>query len=140
MNSRHAKLSLFLCVQFVTMIPPVIRSQVDIAIALRDPIKANQKRLYDFFFGVFPSLKDFSRVFTKATDNFGALVANNRSRSSALTRCIFTYRAVERDRTIKLCCPRVWVADRAARLLRRIRNLEQELRRQEIIARGGVIV
>ena len=140
MNSRHARLSIVLCLQFVTSMPPMIRAQIDIVIALRNAIKQSQKQLHDFFFGIFDHLADFRKVMNKATENFGALVVNNRARSSVITRCIFTYRATERDRTIKLCSPRVWAVDRAARLLRRVRELEAEVKRKEMLDRGGMIM
>ena len=118
----------------------MIRAQIDIVIALRNAIKQSQKQLHDFFFGIFDHLADFRKVMNKATENFGALVVNNRARSSVITRCIFTYRATERDRTIKLCSPRVWAVDRAARLLRRVRELEAEVKRKEMLDRGGMIM
>jgi hypothetical protein len=140
MNSRHFKLSLFLCLQFVTSIPPIIRAQADIVVALRESIRANVKRLHDYFFGVFPKINDFNKVLAKATENFGALVVNNRSRSSALSKAVFTYRALEHEKPERLCCERVWKIDRAVRLQKRLAALKRELQQKEMLTRGGLVI
>lgn len=140
MNSRHFKLSLFLCLQFVTSIPPIIRAQADIVVALRESIRANVKRLHDYFFGVFPTIKEFNKVLAKATENFGALVVNNRARSSMLSKAVFTYRAQEHATPERLCCERVWKIDQAVRLQKRLVALQKEVQQQEMISRGGLAV
>ncbi len=122
----------------MTSVPPVIRGQADFVVALRDPIKASVRRLHEYFFGVFPTASDFQRVLNKATENFGALVVNNRSRSSALIRCVFTYKAVEHEAPSRLCCDAVWEADRLAQLRRRLKGLEAEEARKILLERGGL--
>jgi hypothetical protein len=119
----------------------MIRAQVDFAIALRDPIKSNHKRLHDMFFGVFDTQTSFSNAFSRLTDNFGAIVTHTRARSSTITRCIFQYRAREpEDENYRLCSARVWAIDRAHRLLQRLKKLEYEVRIQKMLDRGAVIV
>jgi hypothetical protein len=140
MNSRHANLSLFLCVQFVTSVPPVIRAQADIVIALRESIKSNQKRLHEYFFGIFPTLKDFQRVLMKATENFGALIVNNRATSASPSRCVFTYRAEAEQPVEKLCCARVWKVARAVTLAKKVHELQKRLEREEAVRRGAVLM
>jgi hypothetical protein len=135
LNGRHASLSIFLCLQYVASVPPVIRAQADIVIALRESIKANQKRLHECFFGIFETFSQFQGALIKSTENFGALVVNNRSRSGLLTQCVFTYKAAEREYT-RLCCPMVWKMNKASKLLKLYSQLKQRQKEQEVKAQA----
>ena len=144
LNSRHFFISIFLCIQFVTSVPPVIRAQADIVVALKESIKANQKRLHEFFFGVFSTFVDFQKVLNKATDNYGALVVNNRANSSLLTECVFVYRASDNNTDGKrLCSDVVWKIEKRASQLSRYREcLEKNvaLKQESLESSGGLVM
>jgi hypothetical protein len=77
LNGRHYNTSIFNTTQYCMIIPNCIRTNVDYIFALKDTIKANRRRLYEYFFGSFPSFNEFEKVFTKCTENFGCLVLDN---------------------------------------------------------------
>lgn len=55
-------------------IPYDLRGQIDFLFALMDVIPANQKRLFQYFFGQFVTLRNFSRTFNLVTRDRGVLV------------------------------------------------------------------
>jgi len=81
LNGRHYNTSIFNTTQYCMIIPNAIRTNVDYVFALKDTIKANRRRLYEYFFGSFPSFNEFEKVFAKCTENFGCLVLD-RTQSS----------------------------------------------------------
>jgi hypothetical protein len=54
---------------------------------------ANRKRLYDFFFGEFKTLNDFSKVLTEVTKNYGVLILDKTNPTNSLQSCMFHYKA-----------------------------------------------
>jgi len=74
LNGRHYNTSIFNTTQYCMIIPNAIRTNIDYVLALKDTIKANRRRLYEYFFGSFPSFAEFDKVFQKCTENYGALV------------------------------------------------------------------
>ena len=59
LNGRHYHTSVFNTTQYVMAIPPLIRSNIDHVIALKEPVKANRRKLHEYFYGVFPSFEEF---------------------------------------------------------------------------------
>ena len=55
LNGRHSGISLINTTQYAMIIPPAIRTNIDYVLVLQDSVLANRKRLYEFFFGNFPS-------------------------------------------------------------------------------------
>lgn len=96
MNGRH--LGIFLCVtlQYVMDILPDIRTNVDYVFVLRENSIQNRVKLYNTFFGAFPTYDDFSRAMDACTEEFGCLVISNVSRSNKLDEFVYWYRAKER--------------------------------------------
>lgn len=92
MNGRHNNITLFNTAQYSKLVPPGLRTQVDYVVALGCDA-SEQKKLYESYFGVFPSFRDFQRVFVKLTANFGAIVLDRRTRSQDREKCIFWYKA-----------------------------------------------
>ena len=150
MNSRHFRVSIFLAIQFITSVPPSIRAQADIVVSLKESIKANQKRLHEFFFGVFTNFSDFQKVLSKATEDFGALIVNNRASSSLITRCVFVYKAdhatsmkLKGTREERLCNPIVWKAEKKAALLKEYKRVQAETLKSKTSAiqdSGGMVM
>jgi len=93
LNGRHYNATQFNTAQYCMIIPNVIRTNVDYVIVLRDSILANKRRLYEYFFGMFPSLSEFTKVFDSCTQNYGAMVLDKTSPSTKLKDCVKWYRA-----------------------------------------------
>ena len=93
-NGRHYNITLMLSLQYSMQLPPSMRSNIDICVSLREPILANRKRLFDSFYGMFHSFKEFEKCFAEVTNNYGCLIAvNNGSSSNDVTDNMFWYRA-----------------------------------------------
>jgi hypothetical protein len=92
-NGRHYHLSLVLLMQYALMIPPAFRSNMDYIILLADDIISNRRKYYEYYCGFLPSFEVFQQVFTELTKDFGALIVNNRSRSSNISDKLFWYKA-----------------------------------------------
>lgn len=92
-NGRHVKATLFITAQYVMSLPPAARSQSDIVIVCKDPIKANKKRLYEHLFGMFDSFKAFNETFMKYTTNYSCLVLDKTTTSNRIQDQVFWYRA-----------------------------------------------
>ena len=106
-NGRHWKCHLFILAQYLMDVPPDIRTQIDYVFCLRENNLQNRKRLYDTFFGVFPSFDMFCQVMDKCTENFECLVLDNVSRSNKIEDNIFWYKAKLRS-DFKMGSPLLW--------------------------------
>ena len=96
-DGRHYKIMFILTMQFPLGITPDLRSNFDYIFLLAEDFKSNQKRLYDHYAGMFPSLKAFIDVFEQVTDDFGCMVIVNRGARSSLLDKIFWYKATDKD-------------------------------------------
>lgn len=93
LNGRHYNTSVFNTSQYAMLIPAVIRANVDYVLALKETVRANRKRLFEHYFGVFPSFAAFERVFTECTERFGVMVLDRTQSSGKLSDLIKRYRA-----------------------------------------------
>lgn len=108
MNGRHwGPIDLFMCAQYLMDVPPDIRTQIDYVFCLRENNLQNRKRLYDTFFGIFPSFDMFCQVMDRCTENFECLVLDNVSRSNKIDDNIFWYKAKLRN-NFKMGSPLLW--------------------------------
>ena len=94
-NGRHYHVSLILTMQYAVGIPPEMRSNLDYIFLLAEDFTNNQKKLYEHYAGMFPTLDSFKQVFSHVTCNYGVMVINNRIHSSNLTDKVFWYKARE---------------------------------------------
>jgi hypothetical protein len=141
MNGRHLNLSIFLVVQYLTSIPPTIRSQADKVISLRETSRNTLKKQYDMFFGVFECFRDFVEVLTRATENYGALVLDARSTSAEITECIFTYRCKPAtDLQYRLCDDKVWKVEHTKDLLHKKKQIDEKIKIKKSIEEGGLVI
>jgi hypothetical protein len=93
-NGRHYKLCLVLSLQYSMQLPSSCRGNVDVAIALKEPVFANRKRLYESLFGLFRNFREFDKVFNEVTQDYGAMCCvNNGSSSTDIQKNVFWYRA-----------------------------------------------
>jgi hypothetical protein len=107
MNGRHWKICFIVSLQYMMGLPPKLRTNVDFVFCLRENIIANQKRLYDYFFGGFKKFAHFQEAFNKCTNNYECLVLDNTSKSTKIEDCVFYYRAFP-NRDYKLGSKDLW--------------------------------
>jgi len=88
-------------------LPPDLRANVDYLFILRENIIDNQKKLWKFFFGMFPTLSSFQQTFMACTENYECLVLDNTSKSNKIEDCVFWYKATP-DRIYRIGCPQIW--------------------------------
>lgn len=93
-NGRHYRLMFILSLQYSMQLPASMRGNIDVAVAFKEPIHANKRRLYESVFGMFDSLKQFDKIFSEVTQNYGCMVAvNNGSSSTDINKNIFWSKA-----------------------------------------------
>ena len=107
MNGRHWKICFITSLQYMMGIPPDLRTNIDFVFCLRENIVANQKRLYDNFFGCFKKFSHFQEAFNACTENYECLVLDNTSKSTKVENCVFYYKATP-DREYKLGSRDLW--------------------------------
>lgn len=96
MNGRHFGILVLITMQYALDITPALRLNTDFVFSFRDPIHKNRERLYDHFFGMFPTKQQFDQVFEQCTNNFEVLVCNNKAISNDVESCVFWWKAKER--------------------------------------------
>lgn len=101
-NGRQKNMTWISTVQYSKDVPPVIRSQVDYVICLRDNIINNRRKLYTDFCGIFPSFNEFNDVFTEVTRDYTALVFDQTSTENDITKTVFWYKAKENLPSFKI--------------------------------------
>jgi len=97
LNGRHAKLSVALASQYCMDMSPDLRSQIDYIFVLRETIYANRVKLWRYLFGAFETYNDFSKTLDACTENFGALVLDNTSRSNEIEKMVYWFKARHGD-------------------------------------------
>lgn len=97
-NGRWYNVALVIGVQDAGSVTPPIRSQMDYVLALAESFKNGQERLYNWFYGVYPSFRDFRLSFSNLTQDYGAMVLDNVSKSTELNKSIYWFKA---DPTVK---------------------------------------
>ena len=91
-NGRHAHITVICTTQTALDLGPDLRSNTDIVFALKEPIVANRKKLFDAYFGQ-SDFATFCLCFAKATERWGAMVCNNALAESDIESVWSWYRA-----------------------------------------------
>lgn len=108
-NGRHYRITAFICLQYMLDIPPAMRTNVDFLFALREPIIANQNRLWSNYFGIINNFESFQTVFNSCTQNYECLVSDNTATGTNLIEnCVFWYKACSDVEKFRLCADWVW--------------------------------
>jgi hypothetical protein len=92
-NGRHSKIFCAIACQYAVDMAPDLRSQVDYVFVLKEGNISNRIKLWKMFFGAFSTYEDFAAVLDKCTQNYECLVLDNTGTSTAVTDCIYWYRA-----------------------------------------------
>jgi hypothetical protein len=108
MNGRHRRIFLINAVQYLCDLSPDLRTNVDVVFCLKENILSNKERLWKHFFGVIPDFQTFCQTMDALTSDFGAMVLNNRTRSTKLEDNVFWYKATPKLPSFQLCHPSFW--------------------------------
>lgn len=96
MNGRHYKLTYILTMQTPLGITPDLRLNFDYVFLLKDDSTINKKKLWDNYASVFPSIASFEKVFNACTEDYRAMVIDNRKPSNDIKDKIFWFKARDR--------------------------------------------
>ena len=107
MNGRHSNIFTIISAQYLMDIGPDLRSNIDYVFVLRDNIRSNREKVYQYFAGVFPDYQRFEDVMLACTQDNEALVLDQSSLSYNVTDCVFFYKATPNLR-YRLCDQRYW--------------------------------
>lgn len=92
-NGRHWKMIHILSLQYCLDIKPAIRSNIDYTFILRETNLKNRVRLHENYAGCIDNFQDFCDIMDQITEDYTALVINNRVQSNKIEDCIFWYKA-----------------------------------------------
>lgn len=107
MNGRHWKVLFILTMQYCMDITPDLRTNIDYVFVLRENVLKNRKKIYENFFGVFPTFDSFNEVMDQCTENYECLVLDNTAKGNRIEDCVFWYKA-KPDREYRMCDPLLW--------------------------------
>lgn len=93
MNSRNFGITSFATAQYLVDLPTNIRANIDYVCVMKEPILDNRKKLYKYFFGVFPSFQTFNTTLMQLTANYGAVILDNSGSECSVEKTVFKYRA-----------------------------------------------
>ena len=91
-NGRHAHVTIICTTQCALDLGPDLRQNTDVVFALKEPILANRKKLYEAYFGQ-SEFATFAACFARATEAWGAMVLNNTLPESDIESVWSWYRA-----------------------------------------------
>jgi hypothetical protein len=93
LNGRHTKITFIMSSQYIMDLGPDLRNNVDYVFCFKQNIISEKRKLWSYFFGVFESFAEFSRVFDRCCENYGCLVLDQTAPTSDLSDTIFWYRS-----------------------------------------------
>lgn len=94
---RHWKMVHILSLQYCLDIAPNIRTNIDYTFILRETSTRFRKSLWENYAGCIDNFNDFCDIMDAVTEDYTALVINNRIQSNKFEDCVFWYKA-KKDR------------------------------------------
>jgi hypothetical protein len=92
-NGRHWNMVHILSLQYALDIPPAIRNSIDFTFILRETNQNSREILWKNYAGCIPNYQMFQDIMDTVTEDYTALVINNRVQSNKIEDCIFWYKA-----------------------------------------------
>ena len=92
-NGRHWKMLHILSLQYSMDVLPAIRANIDYTFILRESGRKMRENLWKNYASCIDSFTDFCQIMDEITNDYTALVINNRSQSNKLEDCVFYYKA-----------------------------------------------
>ena len=113
-NGRQWDMMFILSLQYCMDIRPVIRTNIDYTFIFREPNEKNRKSIYENYAGIIGNYSDFCDIMDQLTEDYTALVIDNRKQSNELSECVFYYRARIHKDDFKFGCTeyRQWAEQR----------------------------
>ena len=91
-NGRHLNIFLVVVTQYINLLTPLMRVNVDVLFLLRDNNINVIKQYHQGYGGIIPKPSEFIQVFHTLTQNYSAMVIT-KSLSTRVEDCIFWYKA-----------------------------------------------
>lgn len=112
-NGRQWEMMFILALQYGMDIRPVIRTNIDYVFLFREPNERNRKALHTNYAGILGSYEDFCDAMDQITEDYTALVIDNRKQSNNITDCVYYLKAPLYE-TVKFGCQeyRQWAEQR----------------------------
>lgn len=92
-NGRQWEMMFILCLQYGMDVRPVIRTNIDYIFIFREPIEKNRKAIWTNYASITGSYEDFCDIMDQITEDYTALVIDNRQQSNDREDCIYYYKA-----------------------------------------------
>ncbi len=115
MNGRNFGFTLVISAQYIMDLETDLRSQVDYVFTFKEVIRSNQKRLWEYFYGMVETFKDFQTVLLTNTKNFECLVMDNTDSTGELGEQLFYFKAPTMKTTFTLGKSVYWSLDQQFR-------------------------
>jgi hypothetical protein len=93
MNGRHYNIMIVVLVQYCMDLIPSCRQNADYVVVMQEDDQSVKIKLFQQYFGIFPTKELFLAAMTKFTHAYGVLVLNKRIRSTLACEKIFWYKA-----------------------------------------------
>lgn len=111
MNGRNYGVIFINAVQYMMDMPSDFRSQVDYVFVFKEANRNNKRRLYDNFFSMFETQKQFSTALDKCTKDYHCMVLDTTKDISDISKCIFIFKAQYPCPPFKMFRPVFWSLD-----------------------------
>ena len=99
MNGRHYRLPYIATLQTPVGITPEMRLNFDYIFLLKEDSCINKKKLWNDYASMFPTLDSFNKVFSKCTEDYRAMVIDNRKPTDNIQEKVFWFKAQEQKFT-----------------------------------------
>jgi energy-coupling factor transporter ATP-binding protein EcfA2 len=135
MNGRHSNIFTLVTAQYLMDVSPDLRQNIDYVFVLRDNIRANREKIYNYFAGVFPTFQAFEDVMMSCTQNHECMVLDQTSLSYDVTDSVFFYKATP-DLQYRICSDEFW--DFSAQKQENVSDEEEETDNK--VKRGSTLI
>lgn len=115
MNGRNFCFTFVIAAQYIMDLQTDLRSQIDYVFTFREGIRANRKRLHEYFYGMMENLADFENVLQKFTCDFECLVMDNTDSTGNIENQLYFFKAPEVTPPFTLCKGIYWALDQRCR-------------------------
>ncbi len=93
MNGRNYGITFVISAQYIMDLQSDLRSQIDYVFTFKEMIRANQKRLWEYFYGMIETFRDFQTILQTNTKNFECLVMDNTDSTGELGKILYYFKA-----------------------------------------------
>jgi hypothetical protein len=93
MNGRNYGITFIISAQYIMDLETDLRSQVDYVFTFKEMIRANQKRLWEYFYGMIDNFRDFQTILQTNTKNYECLVMDNTDPTGELGKILYYFKA-----------------------------------------------